>query len=131
MSGDPAAALPHFDRAIALAPKYAAAHNNRGNALRDLKRPAEAIAACQTAVELQPDYAEAHNNTAAAMMDMRAFTSALEPLRRAIALHPNIAIFNQNLGLTLSSLGHPAEPNTATATEIGRTSDRERVCPYG
>src|SRR3546814_20405793 len=102
--------------AIALAPKYAAAHNNRGNALRDLKRPAEAIAACQTAVELQPDYAETHTNTAAAMMAMRALTSSLEPQRRAIALHTIIAIFNQTPDLTLSNLATPAEAKTPLST---------------
>ena len=43
-------------RAIGLNPKVAAAHNNLGNALRDLKRPAEALASYDKAIALKPDY---------------------------------------------------------------------------
>ena len=44
-------------RAIGLNPKVAEAHNNLGNALRDLKRPAEALASYDKAIALKPDFA--------------------------------------------------------------------------
>ena len=58
----PAEALASYDKAIALKPDYAVAHNNRGNTLMDLKRPAEALASYDKAIALKPDVAEAHNN---------------------------------------------------------------------
>ena len=47
-------------RAIGLNPKVAAAHSNLGNALMDLKRPADALASYDKAIALKPDFAEAH-----------------------------------------------------------------------
>src|SRR5215467_1172120 len=44
-------------RAIGLNPNVAEAHNNLGNALRDLQRPAEALASYDKAIALKPDYA--------------------------------------------------------------------------
>ena len=43
-------------RAIGLNPKVAVAHNKLGNALMDLKRPAEALASYDKAIALKPDY---------------------------------------------------------------------------
>ncbi len=57
--GDPARALVHFDRALALCPTYAEAHVNRGLALEILGRTEEALQAFTTACELTPDYVEA------------------------------------------------------------------------
>ena len=45
-------------QAIALKPDYAEAYNNRGNALRDLKRHADALASYDKAFALKPDLAE-------------------------------------------------------------------------
>jgi predicted Zn-dependent protease len=40
----PAEALASYAKAIALKPNFAVVYSNRGNALMDLKRPAEALA---------------------------------------------------------------------------------------
>ena len=48
--------MASYDKAIALKPDYAEAHNNRGNALMDLKRPAEALASYDKAIALKPDF---------------------------------------------------------------------------
>src|SRR5262249_26466451 len=45
-------------------PDYAEAHYNRGNALRDLHRHAEAVNGFERAIALRPDYASAHWNLA-------------------------------------------------------------------
>src|SRR5262245_17134463 len=48
-------------KAIGLNPNIPEAHNNLGNGLRDLKRPAEALASYDKAITLRPDFAEARN----------------------------------------------------------------------
>ncbi|WP_218080261.1 tetratricopeptide repeat protein [Anthocerotibacter panamensis] len=61
-------ALEFLDRALALNPHFAAAHNNRGNALHGLGRTAEAITAYEQALALQPDSLEAHCNYASVLL---------------------------------------------------------------
>ena len=53
-----------IDRAIALKPDYAEAYYNRGNALRELHRHAEAMDSFERAIALKPDHASAHWNLA-------------------------------------------------------------------
>ena len=55
-------AVELIKRAIGLNPSVAAAHSNLGNALMDLKRPAEALASYDKAIALNPDIAEPHFN---------------------------------------------------------------------
>ena len=49
-------------KAIGLNANVAAAHNNLGKALRDLKRPEDALVSYDRAIALKPDYAEAYSN---------------------------------------------------------------------
>ena len=72
-SGRPADALASYDTAIALEPDFAMAHNNRGNALGDLKRPEEALASYRKAIALKPDYAEAYLNQAFCLLLLERF----------------------------------------------------------
>ena len=60
-------AIAAYNRAIALKPDYAEAHNNLGIALKDQGRLDEAIAAYHRAIALKPDHAEAHNNLGIAL----------------------------------------------------------------
>jgi len=62
MLNDAEAAVASCDEAIALKPDYAEAHNNRGDALFELKRLKEALASYDRAVSIKPDYVEAFNN---------------------------------------------------------------------
>ena len=65
-------ALAAYDRALAAAPDYAEALNNRGSVLQDLKRPAEALAAYDQALRLAPRFAAAFNNRGSALLDLQA-----------------------------------------------------------
>jgi hypothetical protein len=60
----PAAALESLERALDCQPELAEAFNNRGNALRELRRLEEACASFDRAIALRSDYAEAHVNRA-------------------------------------------------------------------
>ena len=78
----PAEALASYDKAIALKPDVAAAHNNRGNALKELKRPAEALASYDKAIALKPDVATAHNNRGNALRELQASRGSAGELRQ-------------------------------------------------
>ena len=57
-------AIFHYQKAVELAPNYAKAHGNLGNALLDEGRTREAIAAFETALTIRPDYQIILNNLA-------------------------------------------------------------------
>ena len=61
-TGNPLQAIELIGNAIEINPNSAAAYNNRGNVLQDLKRLDEALESFDHASELKPDYAEALNN---------------------------------------------------------------------
>jgi tetratricopeptide (TPR) repeat protein len=58
----PADALASYDKAIALKPDFAEAHNNRGNALTDKGDLAAAVESYNRALHIKPDYAECYRN---------------------------------------------------------------------
>ena len=57
-------AIVHYQKALQINPDYAEAHNNLGNALRQMGRMDEAIAHYQRALQIKPDNAEVQNNLA-------------------------------------------------------------------
>ena len=93
--------LRQGDRAKA---RTSRAHNNRGNALLDLKRPAEALASYHKAIALKRDYAEAHYNRGNALKDLERPAEALASYNRAIALKPDHAQAYSNRGAALMDL---------------------------
>jgi protein O-GlcNAc transferase len=96
-------------RAIGLHPTVAEAHNNLGNGLRDLKRPAEALASYDKAIALKPDFAEAHNNRGNALIDLKRHEEAITSCDNAIALNPGYANAYNNRGNALKDLKRPEE----------------------
>ncbi len=97
-------ALPAFERAIALKPDYAEAHNGRGIALANSQRSGEAVSSFEKAIALKPDYAEAYNNCGLALQDLNRFDDALTRFDKAIALKPDEARIHKNRGAVLQDL---------------------------
>src|SRR5262249_30257536 len=87
----------NYDKAIALKPGFAEAHNNRGNALMKLNRHEEAIGSYDKAIALNPDFAEAYNDRANALMDLKHHEEAIASYDKAIALKPDIELLYGNL----------------------------------
>jgi predicted TPR repeat methyltransferase len=90
-AGDLTDALADYDRIIALEPRIAEAHNNRGLVLHRLARPAEALASCEQAISLSPGLSDAHVNRGNALSALGRRDDALAAYDQALVLSPDRA----------------------------------------
>ena len=90
-------ALNANQKAVALSPEDAEAHNNLGNTLKDLGRFDEAEASYTQAIALKPDFAEAHNNLGVTLTDLGRFDEAEASYTQAVALKPDFAEAHLNI----------------------------------
>jgi tetratricopeptide (TPR) repeat protein len=91
-------ALEHYDKALALRPRYAEAFNNRGNTLLNLGRHDEAIRSYREAIAVMPEYAQAHNNLGNALQETGKLEDAIASFRKALQLKPDYPDALNNLG---------------------------------
>ena len=106
--GQSSDALTAMQQAAAMLPNDAEAHNNLGDALRDLGQIEDAIkaaASCRRAIELKPDFAEAHNNLGNALRDVGRFDEAVTSYRQALKIRPDYFEAHSNLSAALKDLG--------------------------
>lgn len=82
--GDPAAAAPHFERALALRPDDRGLHVNLGLALLNTARPAQAVPHFVRALEQRPDDVETRVYLGTALGRAGRVDEAIEQLRRAV-----------------------------------------------
>jgi predicted O-linked N-acetylglucosamine transferase (SPINDLY family) len=80
------AVLESYDKALALNPNLAEAHNNRGSTLHSLLDYTAALASYDKAIELNPDYADAHANRANTLLTLKEFPAALASFERTLAI---------------------------------------------
>ncbi|MBV1687518.1 tetratricopeptide repeat protein [Novosphingobium sp. G106] len=92
------AAVMLHDMAIAMAPDYFEAFNNRGNALKTLKRYDEALESFAAAIALKPDYFEAHLNRGIVLRLVMRFDEALDAIGAALHYSPNLLQAYSNRG---------------------------------
>ena len=102
-------AVELIGKAIALNANVAAAHNNLGKALLELKRPADALASFDRAIALAPDFAMAHNNRGMALENLRRPEEASASYDRAIGIRSDFAQAHHNRGNVLQALHRHAE----------------------
>jgi TolB-like protein/Tfp pilus assembly protein PilF len=112
------AALASFDQAIALDPRFAAAHVRRAAMLFDIwtfgedlhegdDLRTEARRAADTSMRLAPELADAHSVLAGILMlGYLDFSSAAREDARALALAPGRAVIQSNSGVFAAVLGH-------------------------
>jgi predicted O-linked N-acetylglucosamine transferase (SPINDLY family) len=96
-------------KAIGLNAEVPSAHNNLGNALRDLKRSEEALASYDKAIALKPDYAEAYNKRGNALQDLKRSEEALASYDKALAIRPDYAEVCSDRGNALRDLKRSEE----------------------
>jgi len=89
-SGDFERALALYRKAADVAPSYARAHMNIGNALQHLNRHAEAVAAQRRAVECAPENAAARFNLGSLLRSTGALEEAESQLLEALRLQPDL-----------------------------------------
>jgi len=98
-------ALDQYQKAVALNPKYVAAHHRIALLLSKLSRHDEAIAAFQRAVALKPSDARLRNNYGFELMFVRRWAQAEAELHTAIDLEPKFARAYVNLAMAVSKQG--------------------------
>jgi len=108
-TGQAAAALQDFDRALALDPASSDALREKSLALDRLGRVAEAEAALRRAVQLRPDYWSNHNYLGAHYWRHGRYPEAEREFRRVIEIAPDNGRGLTNLGALLNARGRPEE----------------------
>jgi tetratricopeptide (TPR) repeat protein len=95
-SGDKDQAIPLYQKAIAIEPKYAAAFNNLGNIYRDTGRLNDALNLYQTGLAVAPDYSFLLNGYSWALVMAGKFEEARLPAEHELSLNSKdvSAMFN-------------------------------------
>jgi len=114
-------------KAVEIKHDYAAAHNNLGTLLYQLKRHLEAEEAYQRAIAARPDDAEAHNNLGILFCDLKRYHDAEASYRRALKCRPNYAEAHNNLGLLLNDLKRYQDAEESYLRAIEYRPDFEEV----
>jgi protein O-mannosyl-transferase len=102
-------AIVSFQKALALNPNYADAHNSLGGVLLQKGDGKEAAAHFQKALEIDPDYTEAHNNLGNALLQKGSVDAAITHFQKALLINPNYADAHNNLGNALLQRGNANE----------------------
>ncbi len=102
--GELEAAERQIARALRIGPNVAAAHNNRGIALKELDRFEEALDSYDRAIALKSDYAEAFNNRGVVLKRLGRLADALISYDKAIELNPSYTDALNNRGNVLMDL---------------------------
>jgi predicted O-linked N-acetylglucosamine transferase (SPINDLY family) len=92
-------------QAVTARPADASAHLNYGNALRDLRRFAEALDSYARTLELRPFFPEAHFNRANTLKELGRLADAVAGYERALQVKPDYAEAHNNRGNALRDLG--------------------------
>lgn len=89
--GRPESAIPYYDSALQLNPKFVAAYNERGTARRIRGDVAGSMSDFNRAIELDPHFAEALCNRGLNHLAENDLPKALEDLNAAIVANPKLA----------------------------------------
>ena len=120
LGADPAERIEALDKAVALDPDFAQAHNDLGILHMEGGRFIEAERVLRAAVAVNPQFAEAHNNLGVLYAKLGRNSEAERLFRRAAEDDPGYASAYVNHGLTLAALDRwePAERSLRKAEEL-------------
>lgn len=121
--GRSADALAPMQKAAALSPDDADAHNNLGATLQDLGRPKEAETSLRRALQINPDYAQALSNLGVALQALGRLDESEQSLRRALQIIPDSSEALNNLGNALKGQGRLDEAEACYRGALQLTPD--------
>ena len=97
--------IPHYAKAIELAPHVAVYYANLGGAYRAIGLREEAREAYLKAVALEPGNADYQNRLGLIYYELGRFEESLQYYAKAIEINPNFAVYHANLGTAFKALG--------------------------
>jgi len=108
-TGQPLAAIAHYEEALRIQPDSADAHNNLGIALVRLGRAQDAIGHYEQALRIRPDFAGAHDNLGVVLARLGKGQEALGHFEQALKIDPDDAPARYNLAVALEQAGRIQE----------------------
>jgi tetratricopeptide (TPR) repeat protein len=99
------AAVPAWNKALALAPEDPRGHNNLGIALVAIGKFDDAVGEYRKSLELNPSSSQTHNNLGSALAEMGRIDEALPEFQKAVELNPDNGAAHVNLGDALAEMG--------------------------
>ena len=108
-SGQPDAALVHYQSALEIAPGYADARYNLAATHSDLGRHDEAIRQYRKVLSISPKHAGSHNNLCGELIAAGKMEEGIAHCRKAIVIAPKFANPRNNLAVGLTRLGRRVE----------------------
>ncbi len=88
LTSDPRASIAHYERAVALYPKYAEAYVMMALAYLHVNRHEDATKAVGKAIEADPKFSKAHTLRGRLLLEKRDFKNALAALEESLRLDP-------------------------------------------
>lgn len=88
LTSDPRASIAHYERAVALYPKYAEAYVMMALAYLHVNRHEDATKAVGKAIEADPKFSKAHTLGGRLLLEKRDFKNALAALEESLRLDP-------------------------------------------
>jgi tetratricopeptide (TPR) repeat protein len=125
--GDHALAVEQIDRALEKNPDAAFALNNRGIALKELKRLDDALASYERAIAISPHYVAALLGKANTLKELKRFEEALAGYERVLAADPSCMPAHANRGDVLCELKRFDEALVSCEQALARCADVAEV----
>jgi protein O-mannosyl-transferase len=116
-------AIPHFQKALEIEPRYAEAHNNLGIVRAQKQQLDEAVTHFEKALEINPDFAEAHHNLGLAFVKKDEPEKAITHFEKAIKLKPDYAPALRNLAYLLAASDKAALRDGERAVELAQRAN--------
>ena len=121
--GDYAAALPYFERSIAVDAQYVDGWHNLGTTLKKLGSTEAAFASFRKALQLDPTRAATYLNLGNLLIECDQFDDAVECFERAARYDPKLAAARSRLAEQVSQRGKVQEAESLFRQSVGLDPD--------